>query len=77
LAVSSVRGIRIDVARKYRSRKQALAFQFLLDRLQAWDLIAWSRTNSTLTIVVGPDAAKVIGPAPKLAADAQRKANAT
>jgi hypothetical protein len=72
LRVLNAHGIRIDISRHYRSRKQALAFQFMLDRLQAWDLIAWSRTQSTLAIVVGPDAAKVLGPASKLAADAQR-----
>jgi hypothetical protein len=73
LTVSSAHGIRIDVSRHYRSQKQALAFQFLLDRLQAWNLIAWTRTQSTLAIVVGPEAAKVLGPASKLAVDAQRK----
>jgi Transglycosylase SLT domain len=73
LTISSAHGIRLDVARRYRNERQALAFQFLLDRLQAWNLIAWTRTNSTIAIVVGADAAKVLGPAAKLAADAQRK----
>jgi Transglycosylase SLT domain len=73
LTISNAHGIRIDVSRAYRSRKQALAFQFILDRLQAWNLIAWTRTQSTLAIVVGPDAAKVLRPASKLATDAQRQ----
>ncbi len=36
-------GFAFDIARKYESRRQALAFQFLLDRLTALDLIAWVR----------------------------------
>jgi hypothetical protein len=72
LTVRSAHGIRLDIARRYRSRTQALAFQFMLDRLQAWNLIAWGRTQSTLAIVVGPGAAKVLGSAAKLARDAQR-----
>jgi hypothetical protein len=73
LTVMSAHGIRIEVSRRYRSRKQALAFQFMLDRLQAWNLIAWGRGGDTLAIVAGPDAAKVLGSAPTLARDANRK----
>lgn len=73
LTVSQAHGVGIEVWRKYRSRKQALAFQYMLDRLQAWNLIAWGRGDSTLAIAVGPDAAKVLPPAAKLARDALRK----
>jgi hypothetical protein len=73
LTIRSAHGIRIDVSRRYTSRSQALAFEYLLDRLQAWNLIAWSRGGNTLAIVVGPDAAKVLGSAAKLARDAQRQ----
>jgi hypothetical protein len=73
LTVISAHGIRIEISRNYRSRKQALAFQFMLDRLQAWNLIAWGRGGDTLAIVAGPDAAKVLGSAAKLARDANRK----
>jgi hypothetical protein len=72
LTVTSAHGIRIEVSRRYRSRPQALAFEYLLDRLQAWNLIAWGRGGNTLAIVAGPDAAKVLGPASKLARDALR-----
>ncbi|HEX6713961.1 MAG TPA: transglycosylase SLT domain-containing protein [Thermoleophilaceae bacterium] len=73
LTVRSAHGIRIEVSRNYRSRTQALAFQYLLDRLQAWNLIAWGRGGNTLAIVAGPDATKVLGAAAKLARDAQRQ----
>src|SRR4051794_23261518 len=73
LTIRNAHGIRIDVSRRYRSRKQALAFQFMLDRLQAWNLIAWGRTGSTLAVVASPQATKVLGGAAKLARDAQRK----
>jgi hypothetical protein len=73
LIVRSAHGIRLEFSRHYRSRKQALAFQYLLDRLQAWNLIAWGRGGSTLAVVVGPEAAKVLPSAAKIAADAQRK----
>ena len=36
-------GWAFDVARAYRDRRQALAFQFMLDRLTALNLIAWVR----------------------------------
>jgi Transglycosylase SLT domain len=72
LTVTSAHGIRLEISRHYKSRKQALAFQYLLDRLQAWNLIAWGRGGDTLAIVAGPDAAKVLGSASKLARDANR-----
>jgi hypothetical protein len=44
----------------------------MLDRLQAWNLIAWGRAESTIAIVVGPDAAKVLPAPDKLRTDAAR-----
>src|SRR3954447_11561387 len=73
LTVRGAHGIRIEVSRHYRSRRQALAFEYMLDRLQAWNLIAWGRGGDTLAIVVAPDAKRVLGRASKLAADAQRR----
>ncbi|HET8953956.1 MAG TPA: transglycosylase SLT domain-containing protein [Solirubrobacteraceae bacterium] len=73
LTVTSAHGIRIEVLRRYQSRKQALAFEYLLDRLQAWNLIAWGRGETTLAIVVSPDATKVLPKASKLARDALRE----
>ena len=72
LRMKSSSGVRIDVARHYASRHQALMFQYLLDRLQAWNLIAWGRSGNTLSIVVGPDAAKVLPSAAQITRDARR-----
>ena len=36
-------GWAFDIARVYRSKRQALAFQFVLDRLQVLNVIAWVR----------------------------------
>lgn len=72
LTVTAAHGVRIEVSRHYRSRRQALAFQYMLDRLQAWNLIAWGRGGDTLAIVVGPEAAKVLPAAAKLVRDARR-----
>ena len=74
LRFTSIGGVRIVVARHYQSRRQALAFQYLLDRLQAWNLIAWGRGGKSLAIVAGPEAEKVLGSAAKLQRDARRSA---
>lgn len=52
-------GWAFDVSRAYRSRKQALAFQFWLDRLQALDLIAWVREPGAIHVTVGPRAGEL------------------
>jgi len=49
-------GWAFDVLRRYRSRRQALAFQFLLDRFAALDLIAWVREPAAIHITVSPQA---------------------
>jgi Transglycosylase SLT domain len=49
-------GWAFDVLRRYRSRRHALAFQFLLDRLQALDLIAWVREPAAIHVTVSPRA---------------------
>jgi hypothetical protein len=72
LTITSAHGVRIEVSRRYRSHRQALAFQYMLDRLQAWNLIAWARGGSTLAIVVGADAAKALPPAARLVRDVRR-----
>jgi hypothetical protein len=46
-------GWAFDVRRRYRSPAQAQAFQFLLDRLQVLDVIAWSRERTHIHITVG------------------------
>jgi soluble lytic murein transglycosylase-like protein len=43
-------GFAFDVRRRYRSGAQAEAFQFMLDRLQALNLIAWTRSPREIHI---------------------------
>ena len=49
-------GWAFDVARSYRSRREALAFQFVLDRLQVLDVIAWLREPGAIHITASRDA---------------------
>lgn len=52
-------GYAFDVLRAYRSRSQAQAFQFALDRLRALNLIAWVREPSAIHITVSRDAERL------------------
>lgn len=45
-------GWAFDISRHYRSRAQALAFQFMLDRLTALNMIAWVREPAAIHITV-------------------------
>jgi hypothetical protein len=45
-------GYAFDIARVYRSRAQALAFQWVLDRLAARGMIAWIREPQAIHITV-------------------------
>jgi hypothetical protein len=45
-------GYAFDIARMYRSRAQALAFQFVLDRLTARGMIAWVREPGAIHVTV-------------------------
>jgi hypothetical protein len=49
-------GWAFDVLRDYRSRRQAVAFQFVLDRLRSLNAIAWVREPRAIHITVAPDA---------------------
>jgi hypothetical protein len=53
---SSPNGYSFQISRRYRSPAQAAAFQAVLDRLQALNLIAWSREPSAIDITVARDA---------------------
>ena len=53
-------GFTFQIDRRYGSKAQALAFQFVLDRLQSLNLIAWLRGATTIEITVAPDAAQVL-----------------
>jgi hypothetical protein len=53
-------GYSFSIQRGYADRRQAVAFQAMLDRLQELDLIAWERTPTTIDITVASDADRVI-----------------
>jgi len=53
-------GYTFDIARKYESGRQSRAFQFLLDRLTALDLIAWVREPGAIHITVAGDADRLL-----------------
>jgi hypothetical protein len=48
-------GWAFDIARRYRSKRQALAFQFVLDRLQTLDVIAWVREPGAIHVTAAPE----------------------
>ena len=52
-------GYAFDIKREYRSRAQALAFEFWLSRLQALDLIAWVREPGAIHVTVSSDAKRL------------------
>jgi Transglycosylase SLT domain len=54
-------GYTFDIRRAYSSHKQALAFQFMLDRLQALNMIAWVREPEAIHVTVS-SAARVLEP---------------
>jgi hypothetical protein len=49
-------GWAFDISRTYRSRAQALAFQFMLDRLTALNMIAWVREPGAIHVTVAAPA---------------------
>jgi transglycosylase-like protein with SLT domain len=55
------RGWTFRVSRIYASRRQALAFQYVLDRLQVLNVIAWSRSARSINVTAARDA-KVLEP---------------
>ncbi len=54
-------GFTFDIRRAYSSHREALAFQFMLDRLQAMNLIAWVREPEAIHVTVS-SAARVLEP---------------
>jgi hypothetical protein len=54
-------GYSFDIARRYASQAQAHAFQTVLSRLQALDVIAWERRPDVIHITVS-DPAKLLSP---------------
>jgi hypothetical protein len=57
---ASATGWSFTIARRYVSERQALAFQAVLDRLQALNLIAWERYPSVIEVTVASDAGRAI-----------------
>ena len=49
------------VSRTYASDQQAQAFQYVLDRLQVLNVIAWSRSARSISVTASRDA-KVLEP---------------
>jgi hypothetical protein len=53
-------GWAFDVSRRYASRRQALAFQFMLDRLSIVNLIAWVREPAAIHVTVSGGAPRAL-----------------
>jgi hypothetical protein len=53
-------GYAFDILRRYRSGKQAAAFQYELERLQARGLIAWVRDPRTIHVTVSSEAKALV-----------------
>jgi transglycosylase-like protein with SLT domain len=53
-------GWAFDIARRYSTGAQARAFQFMLDRLTALDLIAWVREAGAIHVTAGRRAAQLL-----------------
>ena len=53
-------GFAFDVRRDYRSRAQAAAFQYMLDRLQSLNLIAWVREPGAIHITASSETAALV-----------------
>jgi hypothetical protein len=53
-------GFSFDISRSYPSGRQAEAFQFMLDRLQALNLIAWTRDADTIHITASSEGRRIL-----------------
>jgi hypothetical protein len=53
-------GYQFEIERRYASAAQAVAFQNMLDRLQALNLIAWVRGPTTIDVTVASGAGRTI-----------------
>jgi hypothetical protein len=59
LRVGATAGPSFDVERRYASQAQAVAFQAMLDRLQALNVIAWERRSTVIHITASARARKL------------------
>jgi hypothetical protein len=53
-------GFAFDVRRRYASRAQAVAFQYMLDRLQSLNLIAWVREPGAIHVTASAEARRLV-----------------
>ena len=53
-------GFAFDIRRKYASGSQAEAFQYMLDRLQALNLIAWTRDGDAIHITASSEGKRLL-----------------
>jgi hypothetical protein len=53
-------GFALDIRRDYASRSQAVAFEYMLDRLQSLNLIAWVREPAAIHITASGEARELI-----------------
>jgi len=54
-------GYAFDISRTYANGRQAEAFQFMLDRLQALNVIAWTRDARTIHIAASSEGRRILG----------------
>ena len=54
-------GFAFDLERRYVSDRQSQALQFMLDRLQSLDVIAWVREPAAIHVTVGPRGRELLG----------------
>ncbi|HLM27763.1 MAG TPA: transglycosylase SLT domain-containing protein [Thermoleophilaceae bacterium] len=52
-------GWAFDVSRRYRNRRQAMGFQYALDRLQALNLIAWAREPAAIHVTASEESERL------------------
>jgi len=57
-------GFSFDVRRQYASDAQAQAFQYMLDRLQALNLIAWARLGNTIHVTASSEGKRLLAVSP-------------
>ena len=60
LRVVRKHGFAFDVRRDYASDAQAQAFQYMLDRLQAVNLIAWARLGNVIHVVASSEGRRLL-----------------
>jgi hypothetical protein len=62
LRVTRGEGATFRISRTYVSDRQALAFQYVLDRLRVLNVITWTRSTRSISITATKDAAVLVRP---------------